>query len=717
MNNNYTIKNFRVFDEKGATLSIKPITILTGCNSSGKSSIVKSMVLLDTYIKDLRNHFKAFNDLNLMTQKLDFTRESTSSLGNFNRVIHKGSDSNEITFEYEVHSLLLGDEVKVELCFSTSEKDDLNDGYLKKITIKNHDNELLYTSSVETPSVANYNLIKDNFFKFVKGQTLYYWYQKYEEDNHMFFDDPTFSDYQDDTKKMIVKLIEDFYSSYGKESIVDIIRWCEINRFSALDLLVSDKKILLDSYANGDIDIVNVSQNKDTFFYIPLLEDIFDCKPDVFSTIIKELIADQKMSNEILLAIDKIISDFTASGCITFGDYYRQKETEFFNYNLSKERNTSYAHNIAPFINTNHYFLDIYSNVEEGYLNKTVRLQGKPFLDDNDMCIQMYTPEEKKEFENWPFKFGELYDVLMNINAIKNGIDSPFFSKREDKVGPYDLFDHHLLSMFRRYIKMVFEDILTNEVPSNISYVPTTLINIKRLYSLDSNDTFTDLLKKYFEAKRTRKDSFSLFMPGDFINEWIKKFGIGEKLSFEVHDDGLGVSLRLYQDKDDHEGRLLAELGYGVTQLITILIRIETEILESSSLPYSEDKYSLSSHKSIVFAIDTESTIAIEEPEVHLHPNYQSLLADLFYDAYINYNVNFIIETHSEYLIRRSQAIVASRKYESNAEVEKNCPFQTYYVPVGGLPYSLGYRKDGKFKEAFGSGFYDEASNLAFEIL
>ena len=100
-----------------------------------------------------------------------------------------------------------------------------------------------------------------------------------------------------------------------------------------------------------------------------------------------------------------------------------------------------------------------------------------------------------------------------------------------------------------------------------------------------------------------------------------------------------------------------------------------------------------------------------------MHPNYQSLLADMFYDAFIKYNINFIIETHSEYLIRRSQVIVAERKYESNAEVEKECPFQTYYVPTGGLPYSLGYRKDGKFQEKFGSGFYDEASNLAFEIL
>ena len=43
--------------------------------------------------------------------------------------------------------------------------------------------------------------------------------------------------------------------------------------------------------------------------------------------------------------------------------------------------------------------------------------------------------------------------------------------------------------------------------------------------------------------------------------------------------------------------------------------------------------------------------------------------------------------------------------------------FRTYYMPNNSKAYSLGYRKDGKFAEEFGSGFYDEATNLAFDIL
>lgn len=715
MNNNYTVKNFRVFDEKGATLAIKPITILTGCNSSGKSSIVKSIVLLDTYIKSLQERFKAFNDLNLKTQKLDFTKDATSSLGNFDRVVHKGSDSNIISFEYEIHSLLLGENVKVELCFSTNKKDSLNDGYLNKITIKDHNNETLYSSSAESPCIANYNLIKDNFFRFVKGQALIYWYQKYEEDNQMFFDDPALNEYEDVTKRKIKAIMEDFFSSYGKDSLADIIEWFDKSGCSPTDLRGPIKEILLNRFVNGNMEIVDVSQKASTLFYFPLLDNIIDFKIDNIEERFKELTKDLNLKKEVIIAIERIVSDFCDSGCNSFGDYFKKKEAYFFNFDMSREKYNSYAYKIAPYINTNHHFLQIYNDIEEGYLNKAVRLQGKPFI--GDKCIQMYTPEEKKEFETWPINFKELYDILMNVSCIKYGFDSPYFEKKDDKVGPYELFDHHLLRMFKTYISMVIEDILAKELPCNISYVPTSLVSIKRLYSLDSNDTFTALLKRYFEAKRTQKDSFSLFKPGDFINEWIKKFGIGEKLSIDVHDEGWGVSLRLYQDSNDQEGRLLAELGYGITQLITILIRIEIAILESENDRIPEDKYNMSERKRCVFVLNSGSTIAIEEPEVHLHPNFQSLLADMFYDAYLNYNVNFIIETHSEYLIRRSQVIVSNLNYVSNTEVETKCPFRTYYVPNGGLPYSLGYRKDGKFREKFGTGFYDEASNLAFEIL
>ena len=110
-------------------------------------------------------------------------------------------------------------------------------------------------------------------------------------------------------------------------------------------------------------------------------------------------------------------------------------------------------------------------------------------------------------------------------------------------------------------------------------------------------------------------------------------------------------------------------------------------------------------------------TLIIEEPEIHLHPKYQSMLADMFLDAYKSYNIRFIIETHSEYLIRETQVLVSKMGYKTNVESDKNCPFRTYYVPMDGKPYSMGYRRDGKFAERFGNGFYNESANLTIKML
>jgi hypothetical protein len=113
------------------------------------------------------------------------------------------------------------------------------------------------------------------------------------------------------------------------------------------------------------------------------------------------------------------------------------------------------------------------------------------------------------------------------------------------------------------------------------------------------------------------------------------------------------------------------------------------------------------------------STIAIEEPEIHLHPKYQSLLMDMFNDAYQNYNIHFIIETHSEYLVRRSQVLVAEAKYTDEAELLEKCPYKVYYIPQPqeGKPYDLMYKPDGKFTKRFGKGFFDVADGLLLDLL
>ncbi|PJB59244.1 MAG: hypothetical protein CO098_04400, partial [Bacteroidetes bacterium CG_4_9_14_3_um_filter_41_19] len=108
--------------------------------------------------------------------------------------------------------------------------------------------------------------------------------------------------------------------------------------------------------------------------------------------------------------------------------------------------------------------------------------------------------------------------------------------------------------------------------------------------------------------------------------------------------------------------------------------------------------------------------ILIEEPEAFLHPNWQSKLADFFLhcmDFSKRYDVRFLIETHSVYLIQKLQYLVAKQSLEAenlnilyfNPDTEKEKFFK------------MEIRKDGIFKNKFGTGFYDETARLTVDIL
>jgi predicted ATPase len=110
----------------------------------------------------------------------------------------------------------------------------------------------------------------------------------------------------------------------------------------------------------------------------------------------------------------------------------------------------------------------------------------------------------------------------------------------------------------------------------------------------------------------------------------------------------------------------------------------------------------------------TTAIICIEEPEVSLHPCYQSLLADILFDAVKNYGgqIGFIVETHSEYLIRKMQALVSG----FSEEQFKENPFAVYYFTHDGDAYDLGFKKSGRFERDFGPGFFDESANLKYVL-
>lgn len=88
---------------------------------------------------------------------------------------------------------------------------------------------------------------------------------------------------------------------------------------------------------------------------------------------------------------------------------------------------------------------------------------------------------------------------------------------------------------------------------------------------------------------------------------------------------------------------LLADVGFGVSQILPALV--------------------------LCFYAPEGSTIILEQPEIHLHPSVQAGLADALIDAVKRRNIQVIVESHSEHLLRRLQRRVAEADVISEKDV------------------------------------------------
>jgi predicted ATPase len=86
------------------------------------------------------------------------------------------------------------------------------------------------------------------------------------------------------------------------------------------------------------------------------------------------------------------------------------------------------------------------------------------------------------------------------------------------------------------------------------------------------------------------------------------------------------------------------------------------------------------------------STLLLEEPEAHLHPLAQAVLAELLTEAAQRRQLQIIMETHSEHLFRRLQTLIARGSWQS-------CMTAAYYIepsPVGPLLKALQLDSHGR---------------------
>jgi predicted ATP-dependent endonuclease of OLD family len=234
-----------------------------------------------------------------------------------------------------------------------------------------------------------------------------------------------------------------------------------------------------------------------------------------------------------------------------------------------------------------------------------------------------------------------------------------------------------------------FDSFYSKVFSSQIFYLGANSFKQSALFNIrDKNNALAQSIHDLYQLRISKGEKADLF-----IQKWMKQFEIGEAYKIEIV---AGEAYRLLV-KSNNVFIDLADKGTGSIQAMLLILRMAYII-----------------HKSI--HDKDEITILIEEPELNLHPALQSKLADLFLECNQLYDLRFMVETHSEYIIRRSQVLVAEKEFEV---APNENPFTTYYFRKieDQQPYKLNYNADGTFDKSFGKGFFDEASSSTLEIL
>ncbi len=723
MKTELNIKNFRVFDEKGVSFEMNPITILTGSNSSGKSSAVKAVFLLNSFLAQIKRAVANGDPIELDKYKLDFTQYPNNLLGRFDKVINGKSHNKSISIGFSVYSLILSKNVYVEFVFSADENDVLNNAYLDSLKIS-IDDEVFYSSSKSEPSYCNLNILKDELASFLLTEFAIHSYCRvegtYEIEGGM----------TEDEYKSSVNSIIEYLRNVDKSRRDDIIRYVRFSN-SCKPIIQTEKERI----------VIGKMKEDGIIFSIPLLDklDDFD-KAEVGLFINSRLM--NNASDGFKAATNKIMKAYTQSEFDKFSAFFRDFEEKYLNHVICREKSFKTRTKGVRILESDELSLDCSFLILNPFDSDSFEVIWDDNSDDVAPSEEKKAAKKKKDIQNWenlelPFEL--LYEIVMEWNHIyENSMDrkavndnlaeKPYVYADSDMWDPTRSIYHVTYNLLTEFAASVVNEAITPEWGGNMSYVSSSRASVNRLYTLDSKDDFSQLLQNYIEKRRiflnskdwtSRRPANTEYVPDSFMNSWINKFEIGKSISLVVDKEGLGVQLRLHKTATD-EGRLLADEGYGITQLVSILFQIETAILSAKGKKVNRfwGLDALDKYKSDKFHYEI-NTISIEEPEIHLHPKYQSVLADMLVEACQRYNIHFVVETHSEYLIRKLQLLVSGHVEGVNAD---RSMVSIYYInseedKSKQKVKRIGICSDGYLDDSFGEGFYDEATKLSRQLM
>ncbi|MBP7280457.1 MAG: DUF3696 domain-containing protein [Leptospiraceae bacterium] len=287
-------------------------------------------------------------------------------------------------------------------------------------------------------------------------------------------------------------------------------------------------------------------------------------------------------------------------------------------------------------------------DVEKFYANSKYFKKAKDFLMTNNSLHVLECP------------FKTLDELL------KNGI---YEKDIEEKMGDNFPFPVGNIATW-----VYLNDMKRTNIDSNFNYIGSFRLEPQRTYyqknapesKIDSaGNGYIDTIIKWEQDKSEKLLS---------LKEILKELDLFYDLKVNYMQGGR-VELKV---KTSKSGKLvnISDVGFGISQFLPIIV---------ADLQLSDD-----------------SLLAISQPEIHLHPSIQAKFSDYIALQVKKKRKQYIIETHSEYILNRLRLLIAKKELK-----EENV--STYYFENSGKEsktFKIDFSKDGKILNA-PKGFFE----------
>lgn len=581
-------ENFRTFD-KEILIDLAPITIITGPNNSGKSSVIKAAKLL----KQNTNSQK----YSALPEKLSFNADKFGHcIGNLSQAINRDSASEKVSFIVPIHLETLGENFNCKISYN-------------RVIVGESSHEL----ALESFSV----------------------FQRLNE------------------SKELVNISGQF--SFFYEMYINPLLFIECFEKTFLDQL-------------------GININSDSFSRASL---IFHKEKLSGQDILKELInADkQYVSNEPIMPWFNL---FLSENSMLILESYKESNTDLFiiadrviNYYKKELEDYKLSNNISEWKTA---VLQYFKNLEQKYFQ---------FIENSRLIFPIDFSLDQREYFWW--------NGILSYDVFEQEIHTP--EENINAIGEYDMnllelmivFENSSLraemtqennfEIFNNYVQYVIMESMEKCRQSITEFQFADLNRIEQalVYTDTGSKTSYGIINDYISK-------FERYNHTQTINSQLRRLGIAD--CFKIEPANGAYTINLLKEK---RWVPLAEMGFGISKIFFCLL-----------------------------ALDAYDMVFLEEPESNMHPDLQAKLADILI-AFSNKSKKIIIETHSEYLIRKLQYLVATNEIDKENVLIHYFSFNSKNKK-GNRVKKIKIKRDGGLDGQFGPGFYDEAANIIRDL-